>query len=283
MRLHEKGTEAALFASALFLVAVTAGILLFLLVLGLPLLREGLSASLCWTWRPEAGLYGILPMVAGTLAVSGTALLVSFPLSLGSASLICVVARGRTRAFLRKSVEAMTAIPPVVYAFASLFLLVPFLRDFLQEGSGMCLLAASLVLAVLVAPTMILMMVATFEALPRSHLLALDSMGASPVQKLVFFVLPGAGKGILAAVILGLGRAMGDTLIPLMLAGNAPQVAGLADSVRTLTAHIALVNAANFDSPIFRSSFTAGILLYATSAAAVSVLRLLHRRRRLIL
>ncbi len=231
----------------------------------------------------KEGLYGILPMVAGTLTVSGTAILISFPLSLGSASLIGVVARGRTRTFLRKSVEAMTAIPPVVYGFASLFILVPFFREFLQDGSGMCLLAASLVLAVLVAPTMILMMVAAFESLPRPHLLALDAVGASPVQKLIHFVLPNAGKGVFAALILGLGRAMGDTLIPLMLAGNAPQVAGwLSDSVRTLTAHIALVNAADFDSPIFRSSFTAGILLYATSAAAVSALRLLHHRRKLM-
>ncbi|MEZ4528924.1 MAG: phosphate ABC transporter permease subunit PstC [Desulfobacterales bacterium] len=274
--------EGFLFFSVLISAVLTISVFVFMLIFGLPLLTEGRLFSLVTdTWRPGNGFYGIQPMIAGTLLISSLSVIIAFPVSMGCTFLITVLAPGPFAAFLKKTVQLMTGIPTVIYGFVGIFLLVPFIREFFQKGSGMCILTASLMLALLIAPTMILFFADSFERVPLSYLRAVDALGGTPVQKLLYVFLPCARSGIWSGVILALGRALGDTLIALMLAGNAVQMPGsLSDSARTLTAHIALVIAADYDSPEFRSVFACGMVLYLFTVIEVIILRTLARGRK---
>jgi phosphate transport system permease protein len=256
--------ERAFAFSALISATATLLILGFMVVMAFPLLKSGgVISLLTQPWVPRQGIFGIYPMLVTTVGISCLSLLFAFPLSLGCACLIHLTGRRSSNVFFRRMVQLMTGIPTVIYGFVGIFLLVPLVREFFQTGSGMCLLTGAMMLGILISPTMILFFCDGFDRVPGAYLLAADSVGADPAQKLLYVVLPSAKKGILVGVILAFGRAAGDTLISLMIAGNAAQVPGsLLDSVRTLTAHIALVIAADYESPEFRSIFACGLVLY---------------------
>ncbi len=282
IRIYEKLIEKLLLFSAAVSVSVTILIFGFLVILGLPIIKGGYFFDLLTEpWSPYDGMYGIYPMVIGTLSIAFLGVLFGFPLSLGCASLISVLGPKPVRRFLKKVVQLMTGIPTVIYGFVGLFLLVPFIRELFQEGSGMCVLSASLMLAVLVSPTMILFFSDSFDQVPKSYLDAVDSIGGSRIQKFLYVILPCAWKGVLTGLILGLGRALGDTLIVLMIAGNTVQVPGsVMDSARSLTSQIALVMAADYESPEFKSIFTCGIVLYLFTTIVVIGVRALAMTRR---
>lgn len=275
IKVHEKLIEKALLFSTCVSASLTLLILGFMVVLGLPLLEGGLFFDLLsQPWSPREGLYGIYPMIVGTLAIAFLGVLFAFPLSLGCASLISVLGPKPVSLLLKRVVQFMTGVPTVIYGFVGIFLLVPFIRELFQAGSGMCILSASLMLAILVSPTMILFFTDSFDQVPNSYLNAVDALGGNRGQKFVYVVLPCAWKGILTGVVLGTGRALGDTLVALMIAGNAVQVPGsVLDSARTLTAHIALVIAADYESLEFKSIFACGIVLYLFTTFAVAGIR----------
>lgn len=276
----ESGIEKILFVSSLVSLSTALLIFGFMIVFGLPLFEGGRFFSLIrQSWSPHEGAYGILPMIAGTFVISCLAVVFAFPLSLGCSSFISVLGHRRLAWGLRKTVQFMTGIPTVIYGFVGIFLLVPFVRQIFQGGSGQCVLTASLMLALLISPTMILLFIDSFEQVPRSYLSAAEAMGATPVQKLIYIILPCARTHMLTGFILSFARALGDTLIALMLAGNALQIPStILDSARTLTAHIALVIAADFESPEFKSIFACGIILYLFTACIVLILRRLEKR-----
>ncbi|MDM8523631.1 ABC transporter permease subunit [Desulfococcaceae bacterium HSG8] len=276
----ETAAEKMFLLSALLSVLVTLLILGFMVILGLPLMKGGHFFSLLTQgWSPRHDLYGIYPMMMGTLAIACLGVAFAFPLSLGCASLVSVLAKGRFAWFLRKAVQMMTGIPTVIYGFVGIFLLVPLIRELLMGGSGMCVLSASVMLAILISPTMILFFTDSFDRVPKSYTDAADALGGTGVQKLVYVILPCSRKGILTGLILAVGRAFGDTLIALMLAGNAIQIPGsFSDSARTLTAHIALVIAADYESLEFRSVFACGIVLYLFTTLTVLLLRASENR-----
>jgi phosphate transport system permease protein len=172
----------------------------------------------------------------------------------------------------------MTGIPTVIYGFVGVFLLVPLMREVSGRGSGMGILTAALMLAVLVAPTMILFFLQGFDRVPPSWTNAATALGGSRVQVLTRIILPFSARSIVTGVILSLGRALGDTLVALMIAGNSTQVPGsLLDSARTLTAHIALVIAADFQSMEFKSIFLCGAVLYLITSLIILSIRMLER------
>ena len=255
--------------------AVTLMILGFMVVLSLPLIEGGGILRLFGApWHPAQGVYGIAPMIVGTLAIAGLAMVFGIPVSLGCAALISGLGRGPLPRLLLRLVRFMTGIPTVVYGFAGIFLLVPIVREWTGVGSGFCILSAALLLAVLVAPTMILLFCDSFAAVPKSYLRAARALGASPVQCLIHIVIPNAWRGLTGGVVLASGRAVGDTLIALMIAGNATAFPeSLLSSARTLTSHIALVVAADFDSPEFRTLFACGIALYLFTTILVILVR----------
>jgi phosphate transport system permease protein len=215
-------------------------------------------------------------MIIGTGAISLLSLLFAFPLSLGCSFLIGSIAPQSVSKWFRRLIELMTGIPTVIYGFVGVFLLVPIVRELFGRGSGLCILTAALVLGIMITPTMTLFFCDSFDRIPKAYLDAADALGASPVQKLLYVILPAAKHGMLNGVILSLGRAVGDTLIALMLAGNSVRVAESAlEPARTLTAHIALVIAADYESPEFRSIFACGVVLYLFTMAVTFLVRYL--------
>jgi phosphate transport system permease protein len=137
----------------------------------------------------------------------------------------------------------------------------------------MCILSASLLLAILISPTMILFFSDSFDQVPKPFLDAVDALGGNNAQKILYVILPYSWRGVLTGLILALGRAMGDTMIALMVAGNAVALPdSVLDSARTLTSHIALIIASDFESLEFKTLFACGIILYLfTTVIALSV------------
>ena len=277
----EKIGRIAFTGAALASCAVTLAILGFMAVLAWPVFHSGkIWEMLTSPWRPEQELFGLAPMVAGTVAIAGPALVISLPISLGAAYFAGILYPGHS--WLKHMVQAMTAVPTVIYGFAGVFLLVPLIRQMNAAlgtgGSGMCILAAALMLALLISPTMILFFLNSFAMVPRAEIHAVAALGADPAQIFLWAVLPRAWQGMVTGIILSFGRAVGDTLIGLMIAGNAvafPQ--SLLESARTLTAHIALVIAADFDSMEFTTLFVSGLLLYAMTGLGVILSRRVGR------
>lgn len=252
-------------------------ILFMMAFLGWPLIESGRFFALFSTvWNPLEQSYGILAMVLGSLRITLLALFFSLPMSISAACLAELLAPRPLRRLLLTAIRFMSGVPTVVYGFVAVFLLVPLMREYLIQGSGFSILTASLVLAVLIAPTMIIFFVNGMQSVPGSFGLAVDSLGARPMQKLVYLLLPQAYPTFLVGIILGLGRAMGDTLISLMLAGNSVAMPGaITEPGRTLTAHIALVIAADFSSMEFTTIFACGLSLSLFTICLILAIRLL--------
>jgi len=275
-RMRREGVARVVFAGAALLCALaTLSVLGFMIWLSLPVLRSGLLLQILTDpWSPDHGQFGIVSMVVGTLYIAGLSLIISFPMSIGCSFFIHVTRPGLPGQLLKKLVQLMTAIPTVIYGFVGIFLLVPQVRDVFSYGSGMSILSASVMLAMLIAPTMILFFTQSYARVPKAYIDAVDALGGSPAQKLFYVIFPHAWPGILTGMVLAFGRAMGDTLIALMLSGNSVMMpSSLLDSARTLTAHIAMVIAADFDSVEFKTIFICGGLLYLMTGLGVLAAR----------
>ncbi len=262
---------------------MTWSVFLFMIALGLPIFHEAsFFAVFSSQWSPHQGLYGIGTMISGTLWIALSATALALPMSLGTAFVITSLGGARLRRFLWALVRFMTGIPTVIYGFVGIFLLVPLIRDGLG-GPGMSVLAAGIMLAIMISPTMILFFSDSLLAVDPAYRQTAKALGATRVQRLLYVMLPKALGGMTSGFILALERALGDTLIALMLAGNAiatPE--SLLDPARTLTAHIALVKAADYDSLEFRSIFACGITLYLFTTVAVFSMRFLDRKRKVM-
>lgn len=273
--MRELWAKVFLIGAALISSMALGGILVFLVYFSLPILESGgFSELLAWTWQPLEGRYGILPMVAGSLCVAISALLLAYPLALGICGFIDM-GGGRTPARLVMTVvHFMTGIPTVVWGFVSVFLMVPLLRDVFSKGSGFSWLAAGVTLCLLILPTVVLIMRSQLAAVDLRVRLAAAASGLEPSQTFLYVMLPAASRGLLGAGILGFARALGDTLVALMVSGNAAQMPhSLLESIRTLTAHIAVVVATDSSSPSYHSIFTCGLILFLISALATVCVR----------
>jgi phosphate transport system permease protein len=266
------------------LIAGSISLLIFglLIYFSLPIITSGLMGEFLTSgWDPDHDVIGIFPMIVGTILIAGLAILMAAPIGIGLAALIEVFAPRPIGRFLNRLVEFMTGIPTVVYAFAAIFLLVPRVREIFHYGTGLSVLTASLMLALLVVPTVTLISRDRLAAVPRTHVLAAESLGATPAQTLLYVLIPEAWPGLISAVVLAAGRAAGDTLIALMLAGNAVAVPGsLLDPARTLTSHIALVTAADYESLTFKAVFACGLVLFLFAGTNILILRALGRIRK---
>lgn len=277
MNNDKKAAMPVYIAAGMALLCIT---LLFAMIFAFALpvfMQQGHGGVFIWNWQPYQGEFGILSMLTGSLLLSFSTLLLAWPLSLA----VCCRILDRKPDFLSGLVQGvlrcMTAIPTVVYGFAAVFLLTPLIRSGLG-GSGMCWLSAVLMLTLLILPTMALILEAGLK--PRLECLCPGgpALGFTRFELLWFFILPASRKTLVAAALLGFGRAIGDTLLPLMLAGNAPQVPGsLLESMRTLTAHMALVTANEVGGSAYNSLFTAGALLLGINAAVSLAARRLEK------
>lgn len=264
-------------AAAWFAGTVTAALVAFLLHTAWPLLVSGrIMATLTGPWRPFAdpAAFGIGSMAVVSLVMATLAVALAFPAAVGVNVFVHGVGPRRLRRPVLALVQFMTSVPTVVYGFVAVVVLVPLIRRVAATGSGFCLAGAVLVLALLVLPTMVLVIHARLVQTDGGVGLACLALGLSPAQTLALVVLPAARGSLAAALVLGFNRALGDTLIALMVAGNAPQWPGSPwDSVRSLTAHIALVLATDTFSPQYRSVAAAGLLLFLMAGASSLLVR----------
>ena len=267
-------------ALVLVVFALILSLLGFLFWFSLPLFFNGDIEVFSLLWRPESGHYGIVPMVAGSAMIGLGALLLALPVALGIVG-FCLHERYQKAArWIRSLIRLMAGIPTVVYGLAALFLLVPLLRETFRSGSGYCLLAAMVMIVLLILPVMVMMLDSHCRPLAAQLKLAGAALGFSETQRVFYLILPNARRGFFSAALLGFSRAIGDTLLPLMLAGNAPQLTGnLLDSVRALTAHIGLVIATEYGSDAYNSLFAAGLLLLSLSVSTTLLLRKIERHK----
>ncbi|MCI7484584.1 MAG: phosphate ABC transporter permease subunit PstC [Helicobacter sp.] len=191
-------------------------------------------------WYPEEEVFGIFPMIIGSLYITALSLVFSVPLGISCAVFLSYFCPKSIKRYAILAIELLGAIPSVVYGFFGLVVLVPFISDIFAI-SGKSILAASIILSIMILPTIILLSKVGIDSVPRIYFEAALGLGASK-QRTVFFVLvPAAKSAILASVILGFGRAIGEAMAVIMIAGNQVQIpSSLLDGVRTLTTNIVI-------------------------------------------
>ncbi len=191
-------------------------------------------------WAPTKGKFGILPMIVGSFEVTFGAMILGVPLALLCAIYLAEFASPRTRNILKPAIEVLAGIPSVVYGFIGMMVIVPFLRNTFG-GSGFSVAGCSIVLGIMILPTITSISFDALMAIPRTYREGSLALGATPWQTVKMVVLPAAKSGIVAAVILGMGRAIGETMAVIMIAGNSLIIPLTPfDPVRTLTSNIAL-------------------------------------------
>jgi phosphate transport system permease protein len=218
-------------------------------------------------WEPsdeDAPEYGILALVAGTASVTGLALVVAIPFSLGAAIYVGEFATGKTREFLKVLVELLAAIPSVVWGFIGLTIMNPLIIQVFDVPVGLTVLNAGLILGLMTAPIMTSIAEDALKAVPDRYREAAEAMGATRWQVIFKVVLPAAKNGLLGAVLLGVGRGFGETMAVLMATGHAVNIpTSVFDSVRALTATIAAeLGETAVGSDHYQALFTIGIFLF---------------------
>lgn len=229
------------FAAAISVAAVLV-ICIFIFGNGIPAIAEiGLINFLYGTtWQPSSDVYGIGVMVLGSLYVMAGALAIGVPLGILCAVFLACFGSDRVASIAKNGVQLLAGIPSVVYGFFGLVVLVPFIRSNIG-GTGQSILCASLVLGVMILPTIITLSESALRAVPQSYYEGALALGADHERSVMRVVLPAAVSGILASVILAIGRAIGETMAVIMIAGNQVKMpSAITDGVRTMTANIVL-------------------------------------------
>ena len=234
--------QAVFLLCACFSMAAVLLICLFLFTNGIPAMREiGIWNFLTgMEWRPSQDIYGIFPMIVGSLYVTAGAILTGVPVGILTAVFLVKYCPKKLYAVLKPAVQLLAGIPSIIYGFFGLMVLVPAIQR-LFDTSGKGVLTASLLLGMMILPTVINTSEAALRAVPASYSEGALALGATREQSMIRVMLPAAGSGILSGVVLGIGRAIGETMAVVMIAGNQ---AILPDSIlsgtRTLTANIVL-------------------------------------------
>lgn len=230
-----------LFCACVSILAVLL-ICVFLFANGIPAMKEiGLFDFLMGRqWKPNNNIYGILPMILGSIYVTAGAILIGVPIGILVAVFMTRFCPKWLYKILKPAVDLLAGIPSVVYGFFGLMVIVPLIRD-IFGGSGTSMLAASIVLGIMILPTIISVSESAIRAVPESYYEGSLALGASHERSVFRVVLPAAASGVMAGVILGVGRAIGETMAVIMVAGNqAALPRGLFSGVRTMTANIVL-------------------------------------------
>lgn len=239
----KEGAARVVFALAAALSILAVGLIcVFLFANGVPAMVEiGIPDFLLGTtWRPANDIYGIFPMIIGSIYVTAGALIFGVPAGLLTAIFLSRFASAKVAAFLKPGVELLAGIPSVVYGFFGLMIIVPFIR-LNAPGNGLSLFAASILLGIMILPTVITVAKNALDAVPQSYYEGALALGATHERSVLRVLVPAAISGIMAGVVLGIGRAIGETMAVVMVAGNQPIIpASIFDGVRTMTANIVL-------------------------------------------
>jgi phosphate transport system permease protein len=271
---REAAIKAFFFASGITAVLVLVGIFLTLVTTAVPAFREIRIAEFLGSPRwdptsPEKAEYGLLAMIVSTLMVTAGALVLAVPIGIGVAAYLSDVAHWRVREVLKPVVEILAGIPSVVVGFLGIVLFGPALAKIFHTGNGLNALNGSILLAIMSLPTIISISEDSLNAVPRAYTEASLALGASRWQTLVRVKLPAGLSGIIAAVMLGMGRAIGETMTVLMATGNARSFPnGFFDAVRTMTANIAIeLGEVPYYTTHYYALFAIGLVLFVMTFA----------------
>ncbi|TNF98580.1 MAG: phosphate ABC transporter permease subunit PstC [Gammaproteobacteria bacterium] len=266
----DKIIQVLVFIGGISAIILIVGIFVFVTIEGFGFLLEGFSFKeffLSEWWEPtdeDEPTYGILALMAGTASVTGLAMIVAIPFSLGTAIYIGEFATGKTREFLKVLVELLAAIPSVVWGFIGLSIMNPLIIKLFDVPVGLNVLNAGVILGLMAAPIMTSIAEDALKAVPDRYREAAEALGATRWQVIYKTVLPAAKNGLLGAVLLGVGRGFGETMAVLMATGHAINIPGsVFDSVRALTATIAAeLGETAVGSQHYEALFTIGIFLF---------------------
>ena len=239
----EQVMHAVFFIAACASVLAVALICLFLFVNGIPAMREiGIFKFLLGTmWKPGNNIYGILPMIMGSIYVTAGAILIGVPIGILTSVFMASYCPKKVYRFFKSAIDLLAGIPSVVYGFFGLMMLVPLIRDLFHKGNGSSILSASILLGIMILPTIIGVTESAIRAVPSNYYEGSLALGATKERSLFFVVLPAAKSGLIAGVVLGIGRAIGETMAVVMVAGNQARMpAGILRGVRTMTSNIVL-------------------------------------------
>ena len=277
---REKFIERVLLLLALSSIASLALITIFIFWEGLPLiLHTGLGNFIASShWAPTKGHFGILAMIISSILVTLGAMVLGVPLGLSCAIVLAEFSPRPLKLVLKPTLELLAGIPSVVYGFLGVVWLVPLIRNHLG-GPGLSLLAAAVILGIMILPTVISISIDALSAVPDLYRDGSIALGATQWQTVRRVVLPAASSGIITAVILGMGRAIGETMAVIMVAGNALQIpTSILEPVRTLTSNIALE--LGYASGRHREAlFATGIVLFVIIMILNLSATLITRRR----
>lgn len=233
---------------ALFLICACVSILAVVLICvylfanGIPAMSEiGFTDFLFGTkWKPSSGSYGIFPMIIGSILVTGIAIIIGVPIGILCAVFMSHYCPKKLYRFVKPAINLLAGIPSIVYGFFGLVVIVPIMKD-LVGGSGKSLLTAGILLGIMILPTVIKTTEASLNAVPRSYYEGALALGATHERSVFFASLPAAKSGILAAVILGVGRAIGETMAVILVAGNQTILPkSITSGIRTMTSNIVI-------------------------------------------
>lgn len=241
-RSSDKLIEKALAICAAVFILVIILISMFIFIKGLPLLIKVGWGDFLFNpdWRPLKGSFGIWTMFIGSLAVTFSSMLWAVPLGITAAIFIAEIAPRKVGSFLGSMVELLAGIPSVVYGFVGLIAIVPFIRDNLG-GNGLSVLAGAIVLGIMILPTVINISRDSLLAVPQEYKEGSLALGATHYQTIARVLVPAARSGIITAIVLGMGRAIGETMAVVMVTGNSTIVPGsILAPVRTMTSNIVL-------------------------------------------
>ena len=189
-------------------------------------------------WKPSNGKFGILPMIVASIYVTGGAILMGVPIALFTSVFMARYCQKKIYSPLKSGIELMAGVPSIVYGFFGLIVIVPFIRETFG-GRGTSMLAASVLLGIMILPTIIGVTESAIRSVPESYYEGSLALGATKERSIFRVMLPAAKSGILAGVVLGIGRAIGETMAVVMVAGGQPRMPkGILKGVRTMTANI---------------------------------------------
>lgn len=246
--LLEKVMHGVFFVCALASILAVALICIFLFVNGIPAIREiGVLDFLTGTtWKPGNDVYGILPMIVGSIYITAGAIVIGVPIGLLTAIFMAFYCPKRIYGVLKPCTELLAGIPSIVYGFFGMVVIVPVVLEvakFFDAGisSGSTILSASILLGIMILPTIIGVSEAALRAVPNAYYEGAVAMGATHERAIFSVMLPAAKSGVLAGIVLGIGRAIGETMAVIMVAGNQPRLtASLLKGIRTMTANIVI-------------------------------------------
>ena len=239
----EKIMEYVFLLAACMSVFAVGLICIFLFANGIPAMGKiGLFNFLTGTtWKPNNNIFGIFPMIIGSIYITAGAIIVGVPVGVLTAVYLAKFCPPKLYKILKPAIELMAGIPSIVYGFFGLVVMVPFVKNLFDISDGSTILTASILLGIMILPTIITVSESSIRAVPESYYEGGRALGASHERSVFFATLPAAKSGIMAAVILGIGRAIGETMAVIMVAGNQPRMPKtILKGVRTLTGNIVM-------------------------------------------